>query len=72
MRSRQGTGSGCSAWVDRPAWQTDTNRPGRMVADVTADVDPQTGPAIYVTDTPDLEGLPAIHTPAAKTGLSAF
>ncbi|MEY9928022.1 subtilase family serine protease [Catenulispora sp. GP43] len=55
----QGAGSGCSAWVDKPTWQTDANCPGRMVADVAADADPQTGPAIYVTDTPDLEGLPS-------------
>ena len=55
----QGAGSGCSAWVDKPAWQTDANCPGRMVADVSADADPHTGPAIYVTDTPDLEGLPS-------------
>ncbi|MBS2538412.1 S53 family peptidase [Catenulispora sp. NF23] len=54
-----GAGSGCSAWVDKPAWQTDPNCPGRMVADVSADADPNTGPAIYVTDTPDLEGLPS-------------
>jgi hypothetical protein len=54
-----GAGSGCSAWVDKPAWQTDANCPGRMVSDVAADADPQTGPAIYVTDTPDLEGLPS-------------
>ncbi|ACU74966.1 peptidase S8 and S53 subtilisin kexin sedolisin [Catenulispora acidiphila DSM 44928] len=52
-------GSGCSAWVDKPAWQTDANCPGRMVSDVSADADPNTGPAIYVTDTPDLEGLPS-------------
>nr|WP_223297526.1 S53 family peptidase [Catenulispora acidiphila] len=55
----QGASSGCSAWVDKPAWQTDANCPGRMVADVSADADPNTGPAIYVTDTPDLEGLPS-------------
>ena len=30
-----------------------------MIADVSADADPNTGPAIYVTDTPDLEGLPS-------------
>ena len=42
-------GSGCSAWIDKPAWQTDPNCPGRMVADVAADADPNTGPAIYVT-----------------------
>jgi subtilase family serine protease len=42
-----GSSSGCSAWVDKPSWQTDPNCPGRMVADVAADADPNTGPAIY-------------------------
>jgi subtilase family serine protease len=42
--------SGCSAWVVKPSWQTDPNCPGRMVADVAADADPETGPAIYITD----------------------
>ena len=41
--------SGCSAWVDKPSWQHDPNCPGRMVADVSADADPDTGPAIYLT-----------------------
>jgi hypothetical protein len=41
--------SGCSAWVDKPAWQHDPNCPGRMVADVSADADPLTGPAFYGT-----------------------
>jgi hypothetical protein len=41
--------SGCSAWVDKPAWQHDPNCPGRMVADVAADADPNTGPAVYET-----------------------
>ncbi|MEY9856988.1 hypothetical protein ABH935_002596 [Catenulispora sp. GAS73] len=45
-----GAASGCSAWVDKPAWQTDPNCPGRMVADVSADADPNTGPAVYLTD----------------------
>lgn len=36
----------------------DDNFPGRMVADVAADAGPSTGPAVYVTDTDDLEGLP--------------
>ncbi|HEY4018208.1 MAG TPA: S53 family peptidase [Pseudonocardiaceae bacterium] len=44
-----GASSGCSAWIDKPAWQSDKNCPGRMVADVAADADPQTGPAIYDT-----------------------
>ncbi|MGW4907252.1 S53 family peptidase [Streptomyces sp. NPDC004270] len=42
-----GAGSGCSAWIDKPAWQTDQNCPGRMVADVAAVADPLTGPAVY-------------------------
>ena len=42
-----GASSGCSAWVDKPAWQTDPDCSGRMVADVAADADPQTGPAVY-------------------------
>jgi subtilase family serine protease len=46
--------SGCSAWVDKPAWQHDPNCPGRMVADVAADADPDTGPAVYGT----ADGMP--------------
>jgi len=42
-------GSGCSAWFDKPAWQTDPNCPGRMISDVSADGDPNTAPAIYGT-----------------------
>jgi Subtilase family len=42
-----GAGSGCSAWIDKPSWQSDPNCPGRMVADVSADADPYTGPAVY-------------------------
>jgi len=45
-----GAGSGCSAWIDKPSWQQDANCPGRMVADVAADADPNTGPAVYDTD----------------------
>ena len=41
--------SGCSAWVEKPAWQQDADCPGRMVADVSADADPNTGPAVYGT-----------------------
>ena len=47
-------GSGCSAYVAKPAWQTDPNCPGRTVADVSADADPNTGPAVY--DAHDGEG----------------
>jgi hypothetical protein len=41
------TGSGCSAWIPKPPWQHDSHCSGRMVADVAADADPNTGPAIY-------------------------
>jgi subtilase family serine protease len=39
--------SGCSAWVDKPAWQPDPNCSGRMVADVAAFGGPDTGVAVY-------------------------
>jgi hypothetical protein len=51
-----GAGSGCSAWFDKPAWQTDPDCPGRMVADVSAVADPQNGVAVYVTDKTSLGG----------------
>jgi subtilase family serine protease len=45
-----GAGSGCSAWLVKPAWQHDSNCPGRMTADISADADPKTGLAVYDTD----------------------
>jgi subtilase family serine protease len=48
-----GASSGCSAWIDKPGWQLDPDCPGRMVADVASDADPNTGPAVY--DTADYE-----------------
>lgn len=44
-----GAGSGCSAWVAKPAWQLDTHCRMRTVADVSAVADPNTGLAIYDT-----------------------
>lgn len=44
-----GTGSGCSAYVAKPSWQTDAHCPMRMVGDVAAVADPSTGVAVYVT-----------------------
>jgi subtilase family serine protease len=44
-----GAGSGCSAWVAKPAWQHDADCPGRTVSDVSADADPATGLAVYST-----------------------
>jgi subtilase family serine protease len=42
-----GTGSGCSGYEPKPAWQTDTGCSARAVADVSADADPNTGAAVY-------------------------
>jgi subtilase family serine protease len=38
--SAEGTGSGCSAYDTKPAWQTDTGCAKRMIADVSAVADP--------------------------------
>lgn len=42
-----GAGSGCSAYVTKPAWQTDAGCSRRTVADVSAVADPSTGVAVY-------------------------
>jgi subtilase family serine protease len=42
-----GAGSGCSAYVPKPAWQTDSGCARRTVADVSAVADPYTGVAVY-------------------------
>jgi hypothetical protein len=47
--SGNGTGSGCSTFESKPAWQTDSGCAGRTVADVSADADPDTGVAVYDT-----------------------
>ncbi|MGO9078357.1 MAG: hypothetical protein ACLQDY_04870, partial [Streptosporangiaceae bacterium] len=44
-----GTGSGCSAYETKPAWQTDTGCSNRTNNDVSAVADPSTGVAIYDT-----------------------
>jgi subtilase family serine protease len=44
-----GAGSGCSAFIAKPAWQTDTGCANRTVADVAADADPNTGVSVYDT-----------------------
>ena len=46
-----GTGSGCSAYIPKPAWQTDSGCANRSLADVSANADPQTGVAVYNTYT---------------------
>jgi hypothetical protein len=44
-----GAGSGCSGYVTKPSWQTDTSCTKRTVVDVTAVADPDTGVAVYNT-----------------------
>ncbi len=44
-----GAGSGCSAYVAKPSWQTDSGCAQRTVADVSAVADPNTGLAVYDT-----------------------
>ena len=50
--STEGTGSGCSAYESQPSWQTSLGLSGcsnRIVADVSAVADPNTGVAVYDT-----------------------
>lgn len=42
-------GSGCSGYVDKPAWQHDQDCLMRTTADVSAVADPDTGVAVYDT-----------------------
>jgi len=42
-----GAGSGCSAYITKPSWQTDSGCARRTVADVSAVADPNTGVAVY-------------------------
>jgi len=44
-----GAGSGCSAYISKPSWQTDAGCTRRTVADVSAVADPNTGVAVYDT-----------------------
>jgi len=45
-----GASSGCSAYIAKPPWQTDKHcADGRMVGDVSAVADPNTGLAVYNT-----------------------
>ena len=47
--SSEGTGSGCSKYETKPAWQTDTGCSKRTDNDIAADADPATGVAVYDT-----------------------
>jgi subtilase family serine protease len=47
-----GSGSGCSHYEAKPAWQHDTGCVRRTIADVAADADPATGLAVYSSYSP--------------------
>jgi hypothetical protein len=51
-----GTSSGCSTYIAKPPYQTDAACSNRMVADVAAVADPNTGVAVYDTYTSDGPG----------------
>ncbi len=42
-----GTGSGCSRFISKPTWQTDSGCSKRTIADVSAIADPNTGVTVY-------------------------
>ncbi|HEY9391792.1 MAG TPA: hypothetical protein VIR27_18725, partial [Mycobacteriales bacterium] len=44
-----GAGSGCSGFITKPSWQTDSGCSRRTVADVSAVADPNTGVAVFDT-----------------------
>ncbi|GLV55924.1 peptidase S8 [Dictyobacter sp. S3.2.2.5] len=44
-----GAGSGCSAYISKPSWQTDAGCSKRTVADTSAVADPNTGVSVYDT-----------------------
>jgi hypothetical protein len=64
-----GTGSGCSAYIPKPAWQTDAHCPMRTVNDVAAVADPATGVAVY--DTFGQPGWTVVGGTSAATPLIA-
>ncbi len=65
-----GAGSGCSAYVSKPKYQTDNHCDMRTIADVSAVADPQTGLAVYDT-TPNPYGIPAGWLIVGGTSASA-
>jgi subtilase family serine protease len=65
----KGTGSGCSAYITKPSWQTDANCPMRMLNDVSAVADPATGVAVY--DTYSYTGWQVVGGTSASTPIIA-
>lgn len=67
----RGAGSGCSAWIVKPAWQKDPNCLMRTIADVSALADPDTGLAVYDTYGLDQFGLAPGWIVVGGTSLAA-
>lgn len=44
-----GAGSGCSSFISKPTWQTDSGCSRRTIADVSAVADPNTGVSVFDT-----------------------
>jgi subtilase family serine protease len=65
----KGTGSGCSAYLAKPSWQTDANCPMRMLNDIAAVADPATGVAVY--DTFGYTGWQVVGGTSASTPIIA-
>jgi subtilase family serine protease len=63
-----GSGSGCSRYETKPAWQHDTGCTRRTVADVSAVADPATGLAVY--DTFNNCAVPALCGLLLSTGVA--
>jgi subtilase family serine protease len=63
----QGTGSGCSIWEPKPAWQHDAGCAGRTVADVSAVAD---GVAIY-DSSPEIGGWGVVAGTSISSPLTA-
>jgi len=66
-----GTGSGCSRYEAKPAWQTDTGCLRRTSNDLAADADPNTGAAIYAGYSPYGAGWLVIGGTSLATPLLA-
>jgi subtilase family serine protease len=68
-----GAGSGCSAYIAKPSWQTDKGCANRTVADVSAVANPNTGVAVYDSygSTVDANGDPLNWYVFGGTSVSA-
>jgi hypothetical protein len=80
-----GAGSGCSAYIPKPAWQADSGCATRSVSDVSAVADPGTGVAAFDSGSggwgvyggtsaaaPLVAGVYALMGPSTATNYAAF